>query len=86
MNNSIQLIKFTNLALALIPVLVVVGIFYKWALNFRNALYAVFRMVVQLLLIGHFLIYIFESNSPWIVILILAVMVFASSWTSLHSI
>jgi putative ABC transport system permease protein len=86
MNNSIQLIKFTNLALALIPVLVVVGIFYKWALNFRNALYAVFRMVVQLLLIGYFLIYIFESNSPWIVILILAVMVFASSWISLHSI
>jgi putative ABC transport system permease protein len=86
MNSSIQLIKFTNLALAFIPVLVVVGIFYKWALNFRNALYAIFRMVVQLLLIGYFLIYIFESNSPWIVILILAVMVFASSWISLHAI
>ena len=86
MNSSIQLIKFANLALALIPVLVVVGIFYKWALNFRNVLYAVFRMVVQLLLIGYFLIYIFESNSPWIVILILAVMVFASSWISLTSI
>ena len=56
MNSSIQLIKFTNLALALIPVLVVVGIFYKWALNFRNAVYAVFRMLVQLLLISYFLI------------------------------
>ena len=74
------------MALAFIPVLVVVGIFYKWSLNFRNALYAIFRMVVQLLLIGYFLIYIFESNNPWIVILTLAVMVFASSWISMHSI
>jgi putative ABC transport system permease protein len=86
MNSSIQLIKFANLALAFIPVLVVVGIFYKWSLNFRNALYAIFRMVVQLLLIGYFLIYIFESNNPWMVILTLSVMVFASSWISLHSI
>lgn len=86
MNSSIQLIKFTHLALAFIPVLVVVGIFYRWALNYRNALYAVLRMVVQLLFIGYFLIYIFESNSPWIVIFVLAVMVFASSWISLHTI
>jgi len=86
MNSSIQLIKFTNLALAFIPVLAVVGIFYKWSLNFRNALYAIFRMVIQLLLIGYFLIYIFESNSAWIVIIILAVMVLASSWIALHTI
>jgi putative ABC transport system permease protein len=86
MNSSIQLIKFTNLALAVIPVLVVVGILYKWALNYRNAVYAVFRMLVQLLLIGYFLIYIFESNSPWIIMLILAIMVCASSWISLQSI
>jgi len=86
MNSSIQLIKFTNLALAFIPVLAVVGIYYKWSLNFRNALYAIFRMVIQLLLIGYFLIYIFESNSAWIVIIILAVMVLASSWIALHTI
>lgn len=86
MNSSIQLINFTNLALAFIPVLVVVGILYKWNLNYRNAVYAIFRMLVQLLLIGYFLIYIFESNNPWIIMLILAIMVCASSWISLHSI
>lgn len=86
MSNSIQLIPFTNLALAFIPVLVIIGIFYKWSLNFRNASYAIFRMVVQLLLVGYFLIYIFKSNNAWIVIIILAVMVFASSWIALRTI
>ena len=86
MNSSIQIIKFTNLALAFIPVLLVVFILYKCALNYRNALYVVFRMVVQLLLIGYCLIYIFESNSPWMILLILTIMVCASSWISLQTI
>lgn len=86
MNNSIQIIPFTNLALSFIPVLIVVLIFYKWSLNYRNLLYAIARMLIQLLLIGYFLTYIFESDSAWIVILVLAVMVFASSWIALRTI
>ena len=50
MSNSVQIIPFTNLALAFIPVFVVAGILYKWTADGSNTLYAVFRMLVQLLL------------------------------------
>jgi putative ABC transport system permease protein len=85
MNNAIQVIPFTNLAIAFIPVMVVVGILYKWSLNTGKALYAISRMLVQLLLIGYFLTYIFQSDSAWVVIAVLAVMVFTSSWIALRS-
>jgi putative ABC transport system permease protein len=86
MNNSVLIIPVINLALAFVPVLIVVGILYKWSLDFGNALYAVSRMLVQLLLVGYFLAYIFKSDSVWIVISVLAVMVFASSWIALRTV
>lgn len=86
MINSIQVIPFANLALAFIPVLAVIGILYKWSLDYRSSLYAVSRMLVQLLLVGYFLTYLFESDSAWIVIAVLAIMVLASSWIALRTI
>ena len=86
MNDSIQIIPFAKLAIAFIPVLAVVGILYKWSLDYRNTLYAISRMIIQLLLIGYLLIYIFESDSAWIVMAVLAVMFFASSWIALRTI
>ena len=44
---SIQVIPPANLALAFAPVLVVVVIFYKWALDAPNALYATARMLMH---------------------------------------
>ena len=85
MSNSIDVIPLTNLALALIPVLGVIAILHNWSLNYRNSLYAISRMLVQLLLIGYFLTYLFESNSAWIVLAVLSVMVFASSWIALST-
>jgi putative ABC transport system permease protein len=75
-----------NLAIAFIPAFLVVGILYKWSLKYANALYAISRMLAQLLLVGYFLVYVFESDSLWIVMTILAVMVFASSWIALGTI
>ena len=43
-------------------------------------------MLVQLLLVGYFLSYIFESNSAWIVLIVLAVMVFAASGIALRTV
>lgn len=86
MNNSIQVIPYTNLVVAFVPVLAVVGILYAWSLNAGNSLYAVVRMLVQLLLIGYFLAFIFESDSALIVIVVLAVMVFSSSWIALGTV
>lgn len=86
MNASIQTIPWFNLALAFIPVLAALLILLKWSLNAGNALYAISRMLVQLLLIGYFLAYIFESDSALLILLILAIMVFASSWIALGTV
>jgi len=42
-------------------------------------------MLVQLFLIGYFLTFIFESDNAWIVIGVLAVMLFSSSWIGLRT-
>ena len=86
MNNYIETIPLLNLSLSFIPALLVIGILFKWSLQSTNALYAVSRMLVQLLLIGYFLTHIFESDSAALIILILAVMVFASSWIALGTV
>ncbi len=86
MSQTIQTIPLLNLSLAFIPALLTVGILFKWSLNSKNALYAVLRMLVQLLLIGYFLSYIFDSDSAGVILLILAVMILASSWIALGTI
>lgn len=82
-DTPVQIIPFINLAAVFIPVLAVVGILFKWSLNPANALYAMARMLIQLLLIGYFLIYIFDSDSAGLVLAILIVMVVSSSWIAL---
>lgn len=86
MEQTIQTIPLFNLALTFIPVLVGLFILFRWSLNSSNALYAISRMLIQLLLIGYFLSYIFNSDSAGIILLILAVMVLASSWIALGTI
>ncbi len=86
MKDSLQIITFTNLFFAFIPVLVMLGIIWKWSLDIKNGLYAVVRMLTQLLLIGYILSYIFESNSGIFILLILLVMLISSSWIGLGTI
>lgn len=86
MNHTINTIPLINLSVAFVPVLVTIFILFKWSLNSKNALYAVSRMLVQLLLIGYFLSYIFDSDSAWVVLLVLMVMVLASSWIALGTV
>ena len=84
MDKSLQVIPILNLALTFIPVVVVVFILRRWTSDSRNATYAVFRMLVQLLLIGYVLTYIFETNHPSIVVGVLSVMLLAASWIALR--
>ncbi len=85
MNNSIQTIPFTNLVLAFIPVIVVIVIIWKWRIGYKRSIYAISRMLIQLLLIGYFLVFLFDSDSSLIVVAVLAVMLFTSSWIALHT-
>ena len=86
MSDSVQVISFTHLAIAFIPVLVALAILLQWRLPIKNGLYALARMLIQLLLIGYFLSYIFESNSAGIVVVVLLIMVVASSWIALGAV
>ena len=86
MSVSIQVIPTFNLVLAFIPVVAVIAILYKWSLNGTNAIYAVIRMLIQLLLVGYVLTTIFQAESVWLVMAVMVVMVTAASWIALGTI
>jgi putative ABC transport system permease protein len=86
MNNTVQTIPLINLAITFVPAFIVIAILFKWSLNASNALYAMARMLIQLLIIGYFLVYIFDSNHAGVIIAILTVMVCVSSWIALGTI
>ena len=84
--DSIQSIPLENLALAFIPVFVVVFILYRWNSDGREAMIGISRMLVQLLIVGYFLAYLFDARNAWIVLTVLAAMLFVSSWISLRTV
>ena len=85
MNNSIQTISFSNLVYSFIPVLIVIGIIFHWKLNYTQAVYALSRMLIQLLLVGYILAFIFSSDSIWIISGVLIIMIVFSSWIALNN-
>ena len=85
MNTTIQAIPIAKLAIAFLPVLAVLIMLYYWSKEARTSLYGLSRMLVQLLIVGYFLTFLFESDSAWIVSAVLAVMVLASSWIALRT-
>jgi putative ABC transport system permease protein len=81
-----QTIPITHLALSFIPAVVVVAYMAYCGRGAKNALYALARMVLQLLLIGYVLIYIFESEQPPVVLAVLVVMMLAASYIALRTV
>ena len=86
MENSVITLSLTSLSLAFIPVAITLGILFKWSMGAGNALYALSRMLVQLLLIGYVLAWIFGADSGLLISLVLAVMLLASSWIALRTV
>lgn len=84
MNTTVPTIPILNLLLAFVPVAMLVAIMRAWSLNAWQAVYANGRMLVQLLVIGYVLTLIFESNNPWIVVLIVVFMIAMSAWIALR--
>ncbi len=74
-----------NLLFAFIPALIVIAVMFYQSLQYKTALYAMARMVLQLLLIGYFLIYIFEAKNSLIILLTLTFMLLAASWIALRT-
>ena len=57
-----QTIPLLNLFYLIIPLLITWYFYYKWTDDKKDILLASFRMVVQLLLIGYLLVFIFEDK------------------------
>jgi putative ABC transport system permease protein len=84
--HTLSIIELPQLALAFIPVLLVIFIQYSWSLPQKKTIHALIRMLVQLLLVGFFLSYLFESNNAWIVLILLIIMILFSSRIALNNI
>ncbi len=84
MNPVVLEITWLGLALAFIPSLFVIGVLFRWSAGARTAIYATVRMLIQLLLIGYVLVYIFDARSPGIIVLVLVVMLAAASWIAIR--
>ena len=84
MNDSVQLIPLTRLALAFLPVLAVLVIIHRWSLGTRTAVVAVLRMVTQLLLVGYALTFIFGSERAMVTIAVVSVMLAVAGWIALR--
>ena len=70
----------------LIPVGVVGYFYYRWIGNSKEIALATVRMVVQLLLIGYLLVYIFNNQNSLVGLLIVLFMVFVSSLIALRNV
>lgn len=86
MESTVEIIPLGNLAIAFIPVCFVIALLYKWSLQANTAFYSIARMLVQLIIVGYVLVFIFESENLWVTVLILTIMISVSSWIALRTI
>lgn len=84
MNTSIYHLSLLDLVWVLIPVSIVIFIYTRWTMDNKTLFYALGRMALQLVLIGYVLTYIFTADSPFLVVTVLCVMLFAGSIISLR--
>ena len=59
---------------------------YRWRAGGTTAVYASLRMLVQLLLIGYVLVYVFESDQWPIIGAVLLLMIVAASWIAVRTV
>ena len=84
MDPVVNPIPLQRLAVMFIPVLIVVVIQIRWAISARSSIYAICRMLLQLMLIGYVLLFLFRSEHAILISLVLAVMIMISSWIALR--
>ena len=83
MNDSVVQIQWFEIAIAMLPMLLVLALMFRWSDKGRTASYSVARMLIQLIVIGYFLVFIFEATEAWVISLVLLVMLTVASWIAL---
>ena len=82
--NEVAIIPIANLLLGFLPVMLLIVVMKLWGLNALQPIYANFRMLIQLLLMGYVLTYIFETDQPVVILLVILFMILMSSWIALR--
>ena len=77
-------IPIINVALAFIPVLVVLIVMFRWSLAIGDSFVALGRMLIQLIVIGYALTWIFALDSPLLVLALLSAMLLIASSIALR--
>ncbi|PIF03672.1 MAG: hypothetical protein CSA86_05130 [Arcobacter sp.] len=79
-------IPLLNLFYLLIPLIIVGIYYYKWTDDRKDIALATFRMILQLLLIGYLLIFIFEDKHPIVGTFIILFMTMISSQITIRNV
>lgn len=79
-----QTISFAHLSLMLLPLIVVIHFYYKYTNDKKEIAYATIRMVLQLILIGYVLIFLFKTKDLLVGICILSFMLITSTIITLR--
>jgi putative ABC transport system permease protein len=80
-----QTIPLVELSIVFIPTVFLLFVMFRWQLKAWVGLYANIRIILQLLLVGYFLTFIFETNQPIVIVLLIAAMIGVSTWIALRS-
>ncbi len=68
-----QTISFSELSIVFIPTVFLLAVMLRWQLKAWTGLYANARMLLQLLLVGYFLTYVFETTQPLVIVFLVTV-------------
>ncbi len=80
-----QTIQLQELSIVFLPTVFLLAIMFRWKLKAWVGLYANVRMLLQLLFVGFFLTYVFETTQPIVIVVLVAVMIGVSAWIALRS-
>jgi putative ABC transport system permease protein len=80
-----QTIPFVNLLYLLIPLVFVWYFYNAWTGDKKDIIYSTFRMIIQLLIIGYVLLYLFEEKNSLIGFFIILFMALVSAFITLRN-
>ncbi len=86
MDTTLPTIPFASLLLAFAPSALLIGVLWRWQVSARVAVYANLRMLVQLLLVGYVLTFVFTTDEPLVVVAVFALMMVVAAWIAMRPI
>lgn len=86
MENTVITLSLGQLALTFIPVVITLVILVRWSYGAGKALYALGRMVIQLMAIGYVLAWIFQADNGLLILIVLSIMLCAAAWISVGTV